>query len=80
MPHAMWVTHLFNLLTSAFLFPRLVVVLQALMSRIKRDNAAVEQMTAEAKALQAKVKQLEARQPAGGGTAAGPAADDPARR
>jgi methyl-accepting chemotaxis protein len=61
--------------------------MQVLMSRIKRDNAAVEQMTAEAKQLQAKVKQLEARQGAAATSAAAAAAaggatviDDPAKR
>jgi hypothetical protein len=59
---------------------------QALMSRIKRDKAAVEQMTAEAKQLQAKVKQLEARQGAATGPASTAAAgggsimDDPVKR
>lgn len=60
---------------------------QALMSRIKRDNAAVEQLTAEAKQLQSKVKQLEAMQgPTVSPTAAAAAAsagnivDDPAKR
>jgi hypothetical protein len=50
--------------------PAVVVCVQALMSRIKRENAAIEQMTAEAKQLQVKVKQLEARQGAFGAAAA----------
>jgi len=58
---------------------------QALMSRIKRDNAAVEQLTAEAKQLQGKVKQLEAMQgptasPAAAAAGAGNIVDDPAKR
>lgn len=61
---------------------------QALMARIKRDNAAVEQMTSEAKQLQAKVKQLEARQGSAASSAAAAAAaagggsviDDPTKR
>ena len=59
------------------------------MARIKRDNAAVEQLTAEAKQLQGQVKQMEASQAAGAaGTpglsasaaAANSQADDPVRR
>lgn len=54
------------------------------MARIKRDNASVEQMTGEAKQLQTRIKQLEARQGAAAGTAAaaggGGAVDDPAKR
>lgn len=66
-------------------------VAQALMTRIKRDNAAVEQLTLEAKQLQAQVKQLEARQGAAaaataaasagsGGSGVGSVLDDPAKR
>lgn len=58
--------------------------LQTLMARIKRDNAAVEQMTSEAKQLQGKVKQLEARQGAAASTAAAAGGasviDDPVKR
>lgn len=39
------------------------------MARIKRDNAAVEQLMSEAKQLQGRVKQLEAQQAAGAHTA-----------
>lgn len=56
---------------------------QVLMARIKRDNASVEQMTAEAKQLQTRIKQLEARQGAAASTAAaaggGGVVDDPAK-
>lgn len=44
---------------------------EALMARVKRDNAAVERATSEAKQLQEEVRQLEAAVAAAGSAAAG---------